>query len=62
MDVQDDTSQRVLSVAIVKASRPRDGVVANEFVVRVPEGKVGVENEGGFYGKTTTTKHNKNKT
>lgn len=41
MDVQDDASQRVLGVAVVKARRPRDGVVADELVVRIPEGREG---------------------
>lgn len=36
MDVQDDPSQRVLGVAVVKARRPRDGVIANELVVWIP--------------------------
>ena len=36
MDVQDDTAQGVLRVAVVQACRPRDGVVADEVVVRVP--------------------------
>lgn len=37
VDVQDDPSQRVLSVAVVKARRPRDGVVTDELVVRIPK-------------------------
>lgn len=37
MDVQDDPSQRVLGVAVVKTGRPRDGVVADELVLWIPE-------------------------
>ena len=36
VDVQDDPSQRVLGVAVVKARRPRDGVIADELVVWIP--------------------------
>lgn len=46
MDVKDDAPQRVLGVAVVKARRPRDGVVADELVVRIPEGRREVEREG----------------
>lgn len=44
MDVQDDSSQRVLCVAVVKARRPRDGVIADELVVWIPgrDNKAGV--------------------
>lgn len=36
MDVQDDPSQRVLGVAVVQTSRPRDGVVADELIFWIP--------------------------
>lgn len=40
VDVKDDSSERVLGVAVVEACRPWDGVVANELVVWVPESDV----------------------
>lgn len=44
VDVQDDASQRVLGVAVVKACRPRDGVITDELVVWIPgrDDKAGV--------------------
>lgn len=55
MDVQDDASQRVLGVAVVKARRPRDGVVADELVVRIPEGREGRRGALGKKNKQTKT-------
>ena len=37
MDVEDDAPQRVLSVAVVKACRPRDGVITDELIVWIPD-------------------------
>lgn len=44
VDVQDDSSQRVLGVAVVKACRPWDGVITDELIVWIPGGdkKAGV--------------------
>lgn len=36
VDVQDDASERVLGVSVVKACRPRDGVIADELIVWIP--------------------------
>lgn len=36
VDVQDDSSQRVLGVAVVKACWPWDGVIADELIVWIP--------------------------
>lgn len=45
VDVQDDPTQRVLGVAVVEARRPRDGVIADELIVRIPGGR---EEDGTF--------------
>lgn len=45
MDVKNDSSKRVLGVAVVEASRPRDGVIANELIVWVPESDMHTETQ-----------------
>lgn len=45
MDVKNDSSKRVLGVAVVEAGRPRDGVIANELIVWVPESDMHTETQ-----------------
>lgn len=45
VDVKNDSSKRVLGVAVVEAGRPRDGVIANELIVWVPESDMHTETQ-----------------
>lgn len=55
VDVQDDSSQRVLGVAVVKPCRPRDGVITDELIVGIP----GRDNKAGVTTRETVKVYRK---